>query len=241
MKIILGKQRRRAWVLWAFLVVIAATVALCKVLLNMANQVPDPPKPPPDDSTNNPPSTNFVPRQDIAMMFKVAEGTGDAPWIASITYALMPSGDGVVLAIVDHTAPSQTVPGPMDGATWTNRCRTWLNDWGIDVDGSRDANWAAQGYIGYPFEDGLYHWAYLMAEQPGAPVNVDYNTFTYTTPAAPSNAPAYSVTIQRSADPGMANLTNLDTKQITVGQFQTFLDYGAPASNTFYRVAYHQQ
>lgn len=241
MKIILGKQRRRGWVLWVFLIVIAATIVLCKIIVNWANALmPPTPPPPPPCNTNYPPTTNPPAITSTAMFFMVASGDGAPPLISTITYGLMPVGTNVQVVIVDQTAPALTPPGPVDPATWTNNCMAWLNNWGVDVDGSLAADWSEQGYIRYT-DDGLWHWVFETAEQPGAPVTLDYDSFTYTLASAPQEVPAYALTIQRSDDATMVNLTNLDTKTVTVGQFQTFIDYAAPSNAAFYRIAYHKQ
>lgn len=241
MKIILGKRRQRAWVLYAFIVVLAAAIVVCKLLIDWANALMPPVVPPPPPcNTNFPPTTNPPAITSTAMFFMVASGTGTMPLISSITYALLPVGTNVQVVIVNQTAPTLTPPGPQDPTAWTNNCWAWQNNWGVEVDGGLSADWAEQGYIQYT-DDGLWHWVFQVADRPGAPVQMDYDSFTYTLASAPTNGPSYAVTVQRCDDPGFGNATNLDTKTVTVGQFQTFIDYGAPTNAAFYRVSYHRQ
>ena len=251
MKIRLNQQRNRGWILWAFLVVVAGAVVLCKVLCNMASQMQPVAPPPPPADTNEPFKTNNIgtnPPVDIAVWVPINMGNTPVPanpMVVNFSFGL--DTNGQMASRMVSVAKLDTSESGQSQADYNALAAQWLHDWGIGItygvsSGNPTANYGVAQWLPAPqWGPGWSQWV-LVPIQTYPPIwSFDPGTMTLTVNEAQQANPTPYVAMLQRLDENMQNPVNLNTNTVTAGQTLMFIDANAPATQAFYRVMFHQK
>jgi hypothetical protein len=182
--------------------------------------------------------TNQLPTNpplNIAIMVPLMTNTGTPPYMAAVTYGLMPNPDGSVSSKVigvQTLDPNQTNIGPATAAVISS----WWTNWGLAV----NANFGNEGigqyvYVNLPY--GQYAWERLVYQ---TDYSYDPATMKVTINGLSGSFPgSYQVTLQR-LDGSMLNPVDVTSSTMTAGQASLFIDASAPSNSAFYRMSYRK-